>query len=1373
MRTRKKKLINVMVTSVLATSFLTSYLLPQQKSYAIENSAESILKNLTSTERQSLNRLTAQEGFIIDPNLVSLKDQTANVIVELKEAPVDLTAQSNTTEFQQKKNEKIKGQQKFFKERVTELFKKNAVQDYKIKRSYEHVFNGMAMTIPTSQINTLLQTGVVKRIWKDNVVKLPKSESIAQNTSNEKSLPAPLPFLGVDKLHNEDVKGQGIKVGVIDTGIDYNHPDLKDVYKGGYDLVDNDSDPMETTRADWVAAGEPGPMDGSPYYTEHGTHVAGTIAANPKNNVDYAMTGVAPKVDLYAYRALGSYGSGYDSWIIAAIEKAVEDGMQVINLSLGNGNNDSLDATAVAINNAALQGVVPVIAGGNAGPSSATLGSPGTSPLAITVGASDVPTDIPTVNVNLGGIKVPNTLMGHGLGRDYLNVINKDYQVVDVGLGAEEDYTGKDVTGKVALISRGILSFDEKIRRAHEKGAAAVLIYNNVEGEIPYFLGENYGYVPTFKMLNSDGQQLVNKLKSNPTATLKLSDFQSNMTTGDVLADFSSRGPVRNNFDIKPDVVAPGVSTLSTVPEYINSPEEGTDYKSAYASLSGTSMATPHVAGIAALILQSHPNYTVADVKAALMNTADPLKGVYNVNEVGAGRVDAYEAVHNTTLFEVESKTMTLDEAGVPKQIDDITGSIAFGSVAKSDESQTKTSTIKVSNLSNVVEKYNTRVQFLTINGVSKDANANGVKLQLPSSIEVNGIESKEITAQLTIPATAEMGIYEGYIYIENESKTAEYQIPFHVRLGEKGIKFVNFDKFAITNNYFNFHPWMMPFTSGTIQFNSEMKTVDVVVSDLKGNPIGLYGTFDTEGLALDTTYSIFFAFSGEVRYFTGDPNNPLSTETDLLKEGKYIVSYIGTDADGKTYKVDNDMVIDNTAPIVTFDKNTGIKEISNDDLTTETSDVDGQASNAYWVHGKIHDDTIDYLKSRGHDVDQSLNTIAVYQDSAWPTAFLLPNANGDFKFGVLPSEYENHPTDIDIFSVDYATAAKSGMEDPEFVIANKGSEYGTFNPQTKKVSLDTEFVNTFKVNNPKNLTSAKLSVNIPHTYKVMSVKASKELTDLANKNKWNISVAKPVYQTDLWSDVVTFSVNIVDSKTKLPVSINSNVNLLDVNLKVIDDNYYAGMDQFFYIDSSYLSSTDKVTTLPTFAEKFKFISTHSMLDGYYHGEAVNLDNYDLDYSKIGTTAYLIDKKGKQYKIDIASNGDMTVADIPAVVDDYTLVINIPGHYQFRKKINMSQTVDGKVQGIYYNFYMSTVPAGDVNGDNVIDIYDAKMIANNAGEKGDKLKVDLNKDGVVDMNDFNYVVKNFMTSNPYVKTLNTPMQQDGKTTLDELKKRFN
>ncbi|PLR68604.1 hypothetical protein [Bacillus sp. UMB0893] len=162
-----------------------------------------------------------------------------------------------------------------------------------------------------------------------------------------------------------------------------------------------------------------------------------------------------------------------------------------------------------------------------------------------------------------------------------------------------------------------------------------------------------------------------------------------------------------------------------------------------------------------------------------------------------------------------------------------------------------------------------------------------------------------------------------------------------------------------------------------------------------------------------------------------------------------------------------------------------------------------------------------------------------------------------------------------------------------------------------------------------------------------------KQLENLAKKNNWTIRVAKPQITESTWSNISAFAVDISDKKTQLPVSINDDIDLLDIKLKVADDHNYMAESSFYYQESSYQTSSGSKFTLPTFAEKFKFISKHSWFEGHFHGEAVNLDNYDLDYSKIGTKAYLVDKNGKKYPADISESGYMTITDIPATSDEY------------------------------------------------------------------------------------------------------------------------
>lgn len=236
----------------------------------------------------------------------------------------------------------------------------NTQSTIEITNEYKHAFNGVSMTLAGTDVEKLLESDLVNRIFEDRVVKVdPKeldgsfTENVSagnkqdtakttstqqqkvseQNTSSEALKENYIPLPGIEDLHKDNVTGTGIKVGVLDTGIDYNHPDLKNVYQGyrktdgqdpktidpntvkGWDFVDNDADPMETTYQDWVNAGKP-ESPGGTYYTSHGTHVSGTIAGQGENTVDSPAQGVAPDVDLYSYRVLGPYGSGYTSGII-------------------------------------------------------------------------------------------------------------------------------------------------------------------------------------------------------------------------------------------------------------------------------------------------------------------------------------------------------------------------------------------------------------------------------------------------------------------------------------------------------------------------------------------------------------------------------------------------------------------------------------------------------------------------------------------------------------------------------------------------------------------------------------------------------------------------------------------------------------------------------------------------------------------------------------------------------------------------------------------------------------------------------------------------------------------------------------------------
>ncbi|MEH7254321.1 S8 family serine peptidase [Neobacillus niacini] len=541
---------------------------------------------------------------------------------------------------------------------------------------------------------------------------------------------ASAPHIGANKAWDAGFTGKGVTVAVIDTGADYTHPDLKHAFGDykGYDFVDNDNDPQETPRTS-------NPDD----ETAHGTHVSGTVAANG------TIKGVAPEAKLLAYRVLGPGGSGTTKNVIAGIERAVQDGADVMNLSLGNSLNDPDYATSIALDWAMAEGVVAVTSNGNSGPNNWTVGSPGTSRDAISVGATQLPyNEYKSSITTTGGGSYPSAkVMGFPSDEALLSINGKTYDFVDVGMGAPSDFVGKDVRGKVALISRGAgIAFVDKASAAKAAGAVAAIIYNNTAGEIVMVPGT---VIPTIRTTQEDGQKLLAELaKGNNKVTFNISKAGE---VGETMADFSSRGPVNSTWMIKPDVSAPGVNITSTVPTHDPANPYG------YASYQGTSMASPHVAGTAALLLQAHPDWDVQNVKAALMNTAEELKdakgNVYPHNTQGAGSIRVLDAITTKTL-------------AAP-------GSHSFGTFFKNKGKQVEKQQFTIKNLSKENKTYSFKVNM--------GENSNAIKVSTSNNLKVNAGKSQSVNLNVQVDAgKLAQGYYEGTITISDG--TATFDVP-------------------------------------------------------------------------------------------------------------------------------------------------------------------------------------------------------------------------------------------------------------------------------------------------------------------------------------------------------------------------------------------------------------------------------------------------------------------------------------------------------------------------------------------------------------------------------------------------------------------
>jgi minor extracellular serine protease Vpr len=419
-----------------------------------------------------------------------------------------------------------------------------------------------------------------------------------------------VPYVGTEIPRMDGIDGTGIKIAIIDTGVDFNHPDLfgwgpDGKVIGGYNFIQKDQPPLDT--------------DG------HGTQVAGVIAA------DGQVIGVAPKAKILAYK-VSEDGEGVSSeLIVKAIEKAIADGVDIINISLGvNKTNAKIDR---AVDNALEKEIFVVVAAGNDGPGLKTIGSPGRNFGAITVGATyNNITSSLVATLEVDG--KPYTVIPM-VGSSKLEPISK--KIVFGGYGKIEDLEKIDVKNSILIVERGsnvegeLLYFSIKEGNAANAGAKALIVYNNEPG---IFLGElihefiQPEYKPQIPVVSIDreeGLEIKESIKNGNEASMHL------FYNPDFVVHFSSRGPV-SPFYIKPEIVAPGA--------YINTTQNNAGYN----FISGTSYAAPHVSGAIALLLQKNPELHHHELKSIILTTVEPVSDAYgqefSIHDAGAGRLD-------------------------------------------------------------------------------------------------------------------------------------------------------------------------------------------------------------------------------------------------------------------------------------------------------------------------------------------------------------------------------------------------------------------------------------------------------------------------------------------------------------------------------------------------------------------------------------------------------------------------------------------------------------------------------------------------------------------------------------------------------------
>ena len=666
MKFPKKPVVSVVSLSLLVgnVNLLTNNI-NSKFIYAQNDAKEQALSNVSKEDEKKFNN-----------------DDKVKIIVKLKEDKVN-PDDLKTAEGLKKREASTKEP----REKALKEIKEKGV-NYEKLFEYDTLLNGFALETTYEDAKKIQAMNFVDSVEVSVAYKKPETTTNAVETKKEevndfsKALDS-YNLINIQPLWDKGFRGQGRVIAVLDSGLDPNHPVLR--------LTDNSQSKYKTKEDAEKAMKEAG-IDYGKWYSDklpfafnyndwnndikqsgfksHGMHVAGTAVGNPKEKSgtgDY-ITGVAPEAQLIFMRVFSeSKNSGTESYIYTkAIEDAIKLGADTINLSLGSPAGSVMevgDGLISALEVAKKAGVNIVAAAGNnayfskggfdyitpraVNPDYGTVGRPSVSDDTISVANisnSVLNREIATVANLLGNAAFNN---GNVPIFTYSKLFeNKDYDYVYVGVGKEENYEGKDLTGKIALVQRGENSFEDKVKIAKKHGAAGVIAYFN-EGDTIYNVVLNgqdndFPVVTTYYNFGNELAQHEGEYKINFNGKW---EKKPNENVGK-FDDSSSWGLTVDGY-LKPDVTAPGGDIISSY----NDGRYGLD--------SGTSMASPHVAGATALIKQAlaerFPSKTAEEiqklVKHLLMSTAsinvNKDNGVYiSPRQQGAGLIDAYKAAY-------------------------------------------------------------------------------------------------------------------------------------------------------------------------------------------------------------------------------------------------------------------------------------------------------------------------------------------------------------------------------------------------------------------------------------------------------------------------------------------------------------------------------------------------------------------------------------------------------------------------------------------------------------------------------------------------------------------------------------------------------
>lgn len=580
--------------------------------------------------------------------------------------------------------------------------------DLTVSYQYSWLVNGVAATVPYGKLSDIESVDGVDKVVMQTVY---EPCSTDETTSSNIVYPRTISdgqMIGREDTWAQGYKGEGMKIAIIDTGLDTDHQNfaaLPDEVLTDTSLTQADIDGVLTslnayerysglTSADLyyntkVAYGF-NYVDNSLDIThdndtegDHGTHVAGIAAANKVDESE--VVGVAPNAQLMVMKVFGTNGGAYTEDWVAGMEDAMILGADVINMSLGSnaGFTTDVDWVNEVFDRVAETGTVLCISAGNSdtmgqgntfglnanltsNPDNGVLGNPGAYANALSVASVEnayYMSDYITVGDNY---KIAYQNGGSGVNAPLNTLADTPYEVVAVpGTGTVEDFASVDVSGKIALVQRGVIAFTEKCQNAQDAGAVACLVYNNESGTIIMDMTDCPVTMPCASITMADGAYILSALEEDPDLTLTVGADQALIASDSAyqMSTFSSWG-VTPSLTLEPDITTPGGNIYSTM-------DDGT-----YGLMSGTSMASPNLAGISALVkeyVMSEDGLGKADgadtnslVRALLMSTSKPLvyqnqEGLYySPRSQGSGLANAYGAV-TTQAY------LTVDGCDVPK----------------------------------------------------------------------------------------------------------------------------------------------------------------------------------------------------------------------------------------------------------------------------------------------------------------------------------------------------------------------------------------------------------------------------------------------------------------------------------------------------------------------------------------------------------------------------------------------------------------------------------------------------------------------------------------------------------------------------------